>query len=89
MSRTVGMPVPEPSIPDSSVIGLGKLGAPLAATLASKGPRVVGADRDPARVEAIRAGRAPLREPGLQERIDAGRGFLDATTDTREAVLGA
>jgi UDPglucose 6-dehydrogenase len=71
---------------DIAVIGLGRLGSPLAAVLASKGHRVVGVDLNPAAVAAINAGRAPVREPGLQERIDAGHGRLRATTDFLEAI---
>jgi len=71
----------------ASVIGLGKLGAPLLATLASKGIRAVGVDREPEPVRAILAGRPPVAEPGLRARIEAGRACLDATTDTKDAVL--
>jgi UDPglucose 6-dehydrogenase len=46
-----------------SVVGLGKLGAPLVAVLASKGFHVTGVDRIPAQVAAIQAGRAPVAEP--------------------------
>jgi len=45
-----------------SVIGLGKLGAPLAAVFASKGFPVIGTDLNPAFVNAINAGRAPVDE---------------------------
>ena len=41
------------------VVGLGKLGAPLAAVLASKGHDVIGIDANPAMVAAIREGREP------------------------------
>jgi UDPglucose 6-dehydrogenase len=69
-----------------SVIGLGKLGAPLAAVLASKGHDVVGADLNPAFVAAVNAGRAPVVETRLQEFIDASKGRLTATVDVAEAV---
>ncbi len=69
-----------------SVIGLGKLGAPLAAVMAYKGFTVVGADLNPACVEAINAGRAPVIEPRLQELIDAAKDRLCATTDIQAAV---
>lgn len=70
------------------VVGLGKLGAPLAAVLASKGHEVVGVDVNPALVAAINAGRAAFSEPGLQERINAGRHRLRATTNFAEAIPG-
>ena len=69
-----------------SVVGLGKLGAPMAAALAAKGLRVVGVDADAAKVEAIRQGRAPVFEPGLAEMIGAAGSRLTATTDLAQAV---
>ena len=68
------------------MIGLGKLGAPLAACLASKGLHVIGVDADPRRVEAVKEGRAPVFEPGLDELIQASRDRLIATNDIGEAV---
>ena len=69
-----------------SVIGLGKLGAPMLAVLADKGYEVVGVDLDPAVVASVNAGRAPVAEPGLQERMDANRSRMRATTDVADAV---
>lgn len=69
-----------------SVIGLGKLGAPLAAVLAGKGHSVVGADLNPRFVDAVNAGRAPVEEPRLQDFIDAAAGRLTATTDVGQAT---
>src|SRR5215213_7035619 len=69
-----------------SVIGLGKLGAPLAAVFASKGFPVIGTDLNPAFVEAINAGHAPVDEPQLQELIDENRERLRATSDAAAAV---
>jgi UDPglucose 6-dehydrogenase len=69
-----------------AVIGLGKLGAPLAAVLASKGHEVIGVDLNAAFVDAINAGRAPVTEPQLQELIDKSRDRLRATQDFAEAV---
>jgi UDPglucose 6-dehydrogenase len=69
-----------------SVIGLGKLGAPLAAVLASKGFRVIGTDLSSAVVDAINGGRTPVDEPRVQELIDGNRNRLHATTDVAGAV---
>lgn len=69
-----------------SVIGLGKLGAPLAAVAASKGHRVIGVDLNAKAVAAVNAGIAPVDEPGLQNLIDLSKGRLSATTDVGEAV---
>ena len=73
----------------TSVIGLGKLGAPLAAVLASKGHEVIGVDVNPDFVRALAAGRAPVDEPGLQELIGRSGGRLSATLDCEAAVLGS
>ncbi|BDO41068.1 UDP-glucose/GDP-mannose dehydrogenase family protein [Cellulomonas sp. NTE-D12] len=50
-----------------SVIGCGYLGAVHAACMTVLGHEVVGIDVDEAKVEALRAGRAPFFEPGLPE----------------------
>lgn len=73
----------------ASVIGLGKLGSPLAAVLASRGLTVIGADTDPAKVAALAAGRAPVVEPGLQELIDGCRERLSATTSVEDAAASS
>src|SRR5579872_7504814 len=70
-----------------SIIGLGKLGAPMAAVMAQKGHMVVGVDVNPDFVAAIREGRAPVSEPGLAETIQANRERLTATLDYEEAIL--
>lgn len=70
-----------------SVIGLGKLGSPLAAVLASKGFEVLGVDLNSHFVDAINQGKAPVEEPRLQELIDASNGRLAATTDYERAIL--
>jgi UDPglucose 6-dehydrogenase len=69
-----------------SVIGLGKLGAPLAAALASRGLQVVGVDADTAKVEALQQGRPPVFEPGLAETLAAARDRLTATPNIEDAV---
>lgn len=70
-----------------SIIGLGKLGAPMAAVMAHKGHNVTGVDLNPAYVTAIRQGRPPVNEPGLAELISANRDRLTATLDYDEAIL--
>jgi UDPglucose 6-dehydrogenase len=64
-----------------AVVGLGKLGAPLAAVLASKGNQVIGIDVNPEAVKLLNDGHAPVEEPGLQELVSASRDRLSATTD--------
>jgi UDPglucose 6-dehydrogenase len=69
-----------------SIIGLGKLGSPMAAVFASKGLSVVGADKDPRKVEAVNRGVPPVYEPQLAELLRKHGHRIRATTDTVEAV---
>jgi len=68
-----------------SVIGLGKLGCPLAAWLSSKGHEVIGVDANLVTVQTVSDGKAPVEEPGLQELMD--KYPFPATTDTQGAVV--
>jgi nucleotide sugar dehydrogenase len=71
-----------------TVVGLGKIGLPLAVQLAGH-HHVVGADVDPGVVASVRAARPPFPgEHELDQRLaDAiGSGRLSATTDTTAAV---
>jgi UDPglucose 6-dehydrogenase len=70
-----------------SIIGLGKLGSPMAAVMAHKGHTVVGVDVNAEFVKAIQEGRPPVREPQLAEMITANRERLSATTSYEEAIL--
>ncbi len=72
-----------------SVIGLGKLGSPLAAVLASKGHEVIGVDVNPQFVEKINCSIAPVEEPGLQELMSAHRSSLKATLNYDEALFNS
>lgn len=71
-----------------SVIGLGRLGAPLAACFASKGFEVVGVDVSSRSVRLVNEGVAPVFEPGLQELLNSNRERLTATEDCQAAVEG-
>jgi UDPglucose 6-dehydrogenase len=71
---------------DVTVVGLGKLGSPLAAVLASKGHNVIGVDLNAEFVSQINAGQAPVVEPQLQDLITAHRARLRATTDFNDAI---
>jgi len=70
-------------------VGLGYVGVPVAASVAATGARVAGIDIDPKKVQAINAGRNPLRgrEPGLAEliRTQVSRKRLVATSDMSAA----
>jgi len=70
-----------------SLIGLGKLGAPMAACFAARGYHVIGVDTNPQVVVQVNAGQAPVFEPGLQDLLNACKDRIQATTDYRTAVL--
>jgi UDPglucose 6-dehydrogenase len=70
----------------ASVVGLGKLGACMAACIASKGIEVFGVDTNPRTVAYFNEGRAPVMEPGLAELIEANRGRLSATSNYGTAI---
>jgi UDPglucose 6-dehydrogenase len=74
------------SLPRVSVIGLGKLGAPLAAVLASRGFTVIGLDVNKTFVDAMNAGKMPIVEPQLNELIAANKERLSATMDANEII---
>src|SRR5688500_1594239 len=69
-----------------SVVGLGKLGAPLAAILADRGHDVVGVDARPHVVDLFNEGRTPIQEPGLADLIGRNRARVRATTNTAAAI---
>jgi UDP-N-acetyl-D-mannosaminuronic acid dehydrogenase len=58
---------------DVSVIGLGRVGLPLALSFADRGLRVIGIDNDAARLGALREGVMPFEETGAQELLDRVR----------------
>lgn len=75
--------------PRISVVGLGKLGVPLAVAMAARGYTVIGTDTNPQAVAAIKAGwtpRSPREEPGLAEMLTATEGRLSAVDSTVDAV---
>lgn len=75
-----------------AVVGLGKIGLPLAVQIAGKGLRVRGADRNPAVAGMVASGHPPFPgEPGLAERLRdvTTAGLLSATTDTTAATAAS
>src|SRR4051794_6601210 len=69
-----------------SIVGLGKLGASMAAAIASRGHEVIGVDITHRAVDAVNAGQAPVQETGLEELIAANRARLRATMSHEEAI---
>jgi UDPglucose 6-dehydrogenase len=78
-----------PSARRYSVVGLGKLGASMAAAIADGGHHVVGVDVDQRAVDQINAGRAPVHETGLADLIAANTKRLRATTRVADAVAAS
>jgi len=78
-----------PDIPSLSVIGLGKLGIPMAVCLARQGFHVIGADTNQNTVDTLNEGRSPIFEPGVGELLnEAGSRFV-ATSNIIAAVAGS
>jgi UDP-N-acetyl-D-glucosamine dehydrogenase len=72
-----------------AVVGLGKIGLPLAVQYAGKGHAVIGVDINQRTVDLINAGLVPFPgEEGLSDRLPAlvGRGALPAVTEYAQAV---
>jgi UDPglucose 6-dehydrogenase len=70
----------------ASVVGLGKLGAPLLAVLARQGFEVWGIDLSSNTVAKIGAGIAPVNEPKLQELLTTHNSRIRATSDWSVAI---
>jgi UDP-N-acetyl-D-mannosaminuronic acid dehydrogenase len=69
---------------DVSIIGLGRIGLPLALAFAEAGLGVLGVDSDSDRLDVIRAGRMPFQEPGADERL--ARVSLDLSARAADAA---
>jgi len=72
-----------------SVVGLGKLGACMAACIASRGYRVVGVDCNLSTIQLVNSGHPPVFEPSLAEKMKAAGSRLSATEDYTQAILGS
>lgn len=70
-----------------SIVGLGKLGASMAAAIASRGFNVIGVDVSQQAIDLLNAGHAPVQETDLEETIAKNRERLRGTLSHREAVL--
>ncbi|MBS3054432.1 MAG: UDP-glucose/GDP-mannose dehydrogenase family protein [Candidatus Aenigmarchaeota archaeon] len=71
-----------------SIIGTGYVGLSTAAGLASKGHRVICVDKDPSKINAVKAGKSHFYEEGIEEALAMAlsKGLLEATMDTAYAV---
>lgn len=72
-----------------SIFGLGYVGAVSLACLARDGHEMTGVDIDPAKLEMLRRGQAPIVETGIQEltRSVMRSGRVTVTDSVREAIL--
>ena len=73
---------------DVAIVGLGRIGLPLALSFADRGLHVVGIDREPRVLEVVRAGKMPFHETGTQqllERVLAG-GRLELSQRIQDAA---
>jgi UDPglucose 6-dehydrogenase len=75
------------SLQKVSVIGLGRLGYPLATCYAAKGFEVIGVDLNPKTVETINQGMSPVEEPGVQDLLENKTYSFEAIQDAKAAVL--
>lgn len=75
--------------PGISVIGLGKLGAPMVAAYASKGYEVIGVDVNPKSVRLINEAKPPVFEPRLAEFLEENKERISATQDYEQAILNS
>ncbi len=66
------MSVPQ-STAEVAVVGLGRVGLPLALSFADRGLSVIGIDNDHDRLRAVRDGRMPFEEPEAQEALERVR----------------
>jgi UDP-N-acetyl-D-mannosaminuronic acid dehydrogenase len=63
------MPSPQHTA-DVAVVGLGRVGLPLALSFADRGLQTIGVDNDPTRLGAVREGAMPFQETGAQELLE-------------------
>src|SRR4051794_27193355 len=75
---------------DVSVIGLGRIGLPLAVSFANAGLSVLGVDKDAERLAAIAEKRMPFKEPGVDEllgQVDLELSSLAADAAQADAIV--
>jgi UDP-N-acetyl-D-mannosaminuronic acid dehydrogenase len=70
-----------------SVIGVGRIGLPIALVTATKVNHVYGVDVNPILIEELKLGRIRLSEPGLRELLDSCKDKFEPTMDLKGALL--
>jgi UDP-N-acetyl-D-mannosaminuronic acid dehydrogenase len=73
---------------DVAVVGIGRVGLPLALAFANQGLRTLGVDSNPEIIAAVQDGRMPFEEPGAEEILERvqGDGSLAVTADVAQAA---
>ena len=71
-----------------AIVGLGRVGLPLALTFADQGLTVIGVEKLQERIDTLNSGVMPFEETGTQEVLDrvGPTGRLELTTDVRQAA---
>ena len=74
--------------PDVSIVGIGRVGLPLALCFADRGLNVLGVDLDRGRLDAVRNGQMPFDEPGAQEMLEQvlASGNLEVSATVADAT---
>jgi UDP-N-acetyl-D-mannosaminuronic acid dehydrogenase len=74
--------------PTAAVVGLGRVGLPLALSFADRGVRVIGVDKNQAVLDSVAASQMPFHETGTQELLErvVASGSLELTTRVQDAA---
>jgi UDP-N-acetyl-D-mannosaminuronic acid dehydrogenase len=72
--------------PDLAIIGLGRVGLPLALSFADRGRTVLGIDNNPDVLTPLKAGRMPFSELGTQQLLDRVHPYLQLGDRAAEAA---
>ncbi len=74
--------------PQVAVIGLGRVGLPLALSFAGRGIRTLGIDKDTSIIDSLRSHRMPFEESGTQELLDRvqASGMLELAEHAADAA---
>jgi UDPglucose 6-dehydrogenase len=72
-----------------AIIGTGYVGLTTGVSLAFLGHTVTATDKDERKIQALRRGKGPIHEPGLEQLLHLARNRITFTSDTRTAVAQA
>lgn len=69
-----------------AVVGLGYVGLTTAVALAYLGHRVIGVERDEAKLALLQAGKVPFYEPGLSELLELSKDNISFTSEVGDTI---